>query len=132
MNAISTSLVTSAADDATAFTSALRDSLEALRDRVATATRCAIALHYGATDDATEHWAALTAEELPAGSLGRPGPLMSMLIGSGIPGFAVVMAGDWHAAICTIKSPEHLADGLRVAEAEAMARFVELAEGALA
>ena len=132
MTAISTSLATSAADDATAFTSALRDSLELLRVRVAAATRCVIALHYGATDDGSEHWAALTVEELPAGSLGRPGPLMSLLIGPGIPGFAVVMAGDWHATVCTIKYPEHLADGLRVAEAEAMARFVELAEGALA
>lgn len=132
MPALFANLPAIAEDDATAFTTALRGSLEALRVRVAAATRCAVELHYGATDDATEHWAALTVEELPAGALGRPGPLMSMLIGPGIPGFAVVIAGDWHATVCTIQSPEHLADGLLVAEAEALARFAELAEGSLA
>ena len=116
----------------TAFSATLRDSLESLRISVEAATRCPIELHYGVTDDGSEHWAALTVEELPLGSFGRPGPLMSMLIGASVPGFAVVMAGDWHATVCTIKSRDHLADGLRIAEAEALARFADLAEGACA
>ena len=44
--------------------------------------------------DEGQHWAALCVESLPLGSLGHPGPLVSILAGAGVAGNAAVMGAD--------------------------------------
>jgi hypothetical protein len=75
------------------FTSDQRNRIEALRLDLVQRTHRTITTEYGATD-AGQLWAALCVESLPAGAPGTPGPLVSILVGPGIPIEAAVMAAD--------------------------------------
>jgi hypothetical protein len=119
-------------DDAPAFTTPMRDALEAVRLRVAVAIDWPIHLEFGTTEDGGEHWAALTVEELPPGALGRPGLLVSVLVGPAIPGCAVILSADGRNALGNIASLDGFKVGLSVAETEAAQMFAAMLEGAAA
>lgn len=100
----------------TLFTDAQRSAIEALRMDLTRRTQRTVMTEYGSTD-CGQHWAALTVDSLPAGAWGVPGPLVSLLVGTGISG-AAAMAADG--------SP--LADDVDFAEAVKAARFAGVRE----
>ncbi|MDQ0591355.1 hypothetical protein [Variovorax paradoxus] len=75
------------------FTADQRNRIEALRRDLVQRTHRTITTEYGATD-CGQLWAALCVESLPEGAPGTPGPLVSILVGSGIPVGAAVMGAD--------------------------------------
>lgn len=80
-------------NNAADFTADQRSHIEALRRDLVQRTRCAITTEYGASDEG-QQWAALCVESLPVGAWGRSGPLVSILVGPGIPMDAAVMGAD--------------------------------------
>jgi hypothetical protein len=66
------------------FTASQVASIEALCCDLSACTGHLVTSEYGSTD-CGQHWAALCVEELPAGSWGFPGPLVSIVTGSGVP-----------------------------------------------
>lgn len=75
------------------FTADQRSHIEALRADLARRIQRAVTVEYG-EDDHGGLWAALNVETLPAGALGEPGMLVSILAGAGVHGEAAVMAAD--------------------------------------
>ncbi len=75
------------------FTADQRSHIEALRRDLVQRTHCTITTEYGASDDG-QQWAALCVESLPEGAWGRPGPLVSILVGPGIPMDAAAVMGS--------------------------------------
>lgn len=76
---------------ATKFTDTQRAAIEALREALSASTAARVVVEYDSTD-CDQHWAALCVEELPAGSWGDPGPLVSVLTGNGVPGGVAVIS----------------------------------------
>ncbi|MET3461429.1 hypothetical protein [Variovorax atrisoli] len=73
------------------FTAVQRDRIELLRRELTDRTHARVVVDYDTTDNG-QHYAALCVEELPAGAFGRPGPLVSILTGKGVMGFAAMTA----------------------------------------
>jgi hypothetical protein len=67
------------------FTASQRNSIEALRGELSASTHHAVTTEYGSTD-CGQHWAALCVEELPVGSWGTPGPLVTIVTGARVKG----------------------------------------------
>ena len=78
------------------FTTIQRAGIEALRGDLAQRIDRAVIVEYGSTDYG-QHWAALSVATLDAGSFGQPGPLVTILVGTGIRGEAEAMAPDGSA-----------------------------------
>lgn len=97
------------------FTTIQRAGIEALRGDLAQRIDRAVIVEYGSTDYG-QHWAALSVETLDAGSFGQPGPLVTILVGTGIQGEAEAMAPDGSA----IEAGSGFADVLQAAQKAAM------------
>jgi hypothetical protein len=98
------------------FTPVQQAAIEALRRDLTQRTQRTVTAEYGSTD-CGQHWAALCVDSLPEGSWGVPGPLVSVLVGTGISG-AATMGADGSA----------LADGVDFNEAVKTARLAGVRE----
>jgi hypothetical protein len=98
------------------------DALEALRSSVSQATDWPVFLEFGDTDG-VQPWASLCVQELPWGSSGAPGVLVSVLRGEGVPGHAVVVPASCRGTLCYVEEPAQMAQGLEVACSAAINQF---------
>lgn len=94
-------------------------SLERLRKELTQRLQRTVVVEYGATEDGLFYDAAFSIECLPVGSLGSPGPLVSILAGPGI-------GGEGYAVLTADGSA--LADGVSFSDAERAARFEAVRE----
>lgn len=76
------------------FTPAARVAIADLCKELTRRVQCAVTAEYGHTECGQFYDAALCVESLPAGSWGRPGPLVSILAGPGVRGGFAVLAAD--------------------------------------
>ena len=91
----------------TIFTTAQQDGINALRLDLTRRVRRSVTAEYGSTD-CGQQWAALVVIDLPTKSFGRPGPLVSLLTGTGIGGEAAVMGADGGTVLSGVSFPEAL------------------------
>jgi hypothetical protein len=88
--------MTTQMNNAADFTAEQRNHIEALRRDLMQRTQRTVTTEYGATE-CGQQWAALCVETLPLGAPGTPGPLVSILVGPGVPQGAAVMGADGSA-----------------------------------
>ena len=105
----------------TLFTTEQQTSIEALCLHLTRRVRHPVTAEYGSTE-CGQHWAALGVDELPMGSFGRPGPLVSILTGAGVDGVAAVMALDGSA----VEGGSGFAEVLQAAQGAAMVAWARL------
>lgn len=113
----------------TAFTEAHRASIEALRIALTIRTSAAVSTEFGETD-CGQHWAALVVDALPPGSYGQPGPLVSVLVGNGVPGVAEFMAADG-STLVTAMDEVSLARAFQIAQDAGALEFEGMTSGAM-
>lgn len=111
----------------TTFTASHRAAIAALCCDLTRRLQHPVTVEYGATDDDRFHDAALCVEELPVGSWGSPGPLVSILAGPGIGAGLAVMAADGSS----LADGVDLGHAVQAARAAALQQFRSVTDGAL-
>lgn len=111
------------------FSATQQAAIEALRATMSTRINADVVTDYGMTDEG-QAWAALGVDSLPLGSFGKPGTLVSVLVGHGVPGVAVIMGADG-STLVEVKTHGAALMALKVALAAGVQEYMALTEGAM-
>lgn len=107
------------------FTLNEQAAIEGLRLDLTQRTHATLVTEYGQTD-CGQSWAALCVDGFPKGIEGPTGPLVSILVGSGVLGTAALMAADGSSMAADLQFP----DALKFARIAGIREFRAMRKGA--